>query len=305
MYGVTDTLRRRFAELALLCMAAGCGGGGNADAPTSPNPPPPTPAPAPPPPPPPSAALFRNGFEGTAPGFGFLGLYDRELGNWYSIDAAPGQGWGGMQAARITTRANRRQYNAGWYWHNGQVKPGGWRDGETIYVRLRLRYDDHFRWDGEGSMQNKMVDFGLGGDGSSRVILHQEAPHPTTPCGLADRFRPNFGALSVKVGITFTCTPPVAITYGQWLHVQFAVLASHGAATDGHFKLWVNNNDAGSPSSQLLAISVPTTNGGVNYWNSSGSIGGYITDYPLRDQGWLIDDFEVSDRFDPQWYPSR
>jgi hypothetical protein len=248
-------------------------------------------------------ALFTNSFEGLAPLFGFEGLYDLRFGTWYNILPAVGQGWAGTQGARLVTFASRSQYNAGWYFHNGNLKSGGWRDGDTIYVRMRVRYDDNFRWDGAGSMQNKMVDFGMGGSGASRVILHQESPHQTTPCGLPVSDRPNFGSLSLKIGITFTCTPPVRITFGQWYHVQFAVQSSHGTTRDGHFKIWVNNNDAGAPSSQLLNIAVPTTNGGVNYWNGSMAFGGYITDAPLRNQGWVMDDFQVSDTFSPNWYP--
>ena len=130
------------------------------------------------------------------------------------------------------------------------------------------------------------------GAGAGRVILHQEKPHSTTPCGLADSYYPNHGGFSVKIGITNICTPAVPITYGQWYHVQFAVQTGSNAS----FRLWVNNNNLSSPSSVKTGFSMTT-----EQWNDSWDFGGFITDSPSRDQGFVVDDFQVGLSFDPNW----
>jgi hypothetical protein len=242
--------------------------------------------------------LFRSAFE-TPPLHGFFEQFPVDPASW-TLEFLPSGGWNGTGGAHIVHRANRRQYNLGWIAaprRFGHV----FRPGDVVYVRLRLRYDDDWRWDGRGSMQNKMVDFGIGGT-HSRVILHQESPHPTTTCGIDPRdprVQPSgtIGTLSVKRGITETCTPPVTIERGRWHHVQFAVHSSD-SPTGGQFKLWVDTNDFAGPSSE--AAGFPQT---AEAWNDSWVVGGFMSDAPLRDQGFVIDDFEIGLTFDPGWSP--
>ena len=272
--------------------------------------------------------FFGTDFSGPHPTFGFPEAYPgydgttpRGLcaGDCYFSEAAPTGGFDGSQAAHLVMRAGADQFQQGWLF-DGARPGGGWTYGDTVFIRFRIRFDDNYRWDGVGSQQNKMIDFGGGAD--SRVILHNERPRPTTPCSLnyvdyeqpgnpvfytpADFGMPDgafdtgeWGFFSLKNGIDFPCTPPIPVTYGRWYHVQLAVrLSSAAGASDGFFKLWIDNNDADHPSSQVLDIVRELAE-----WNTSWDVGGYWTNHnPHRDQGWVIDDFYVSDGFDPNWH---
>lgn len=239
-----------------------------------------------------AAVLFSTDYEGSGPRYGFEGVYPSSDGQ-YRIERAPGAGWNGTTGARIIERAGAQQYNLGWY----QAPMHSWSAGDVLYARFRIKFDSNWRWDGDGSMQNKMLDIGVGGNGESRMILHQEREHTTTPCGLTS-VSSAWGAFSMKKGITSTCTPPVPITINHWYHVQLAIRAKR-SSNDGYFKLWVNNNDISNPSSQRNNVDIAAT-----YWNDSWSFGGFITDAPIRDQGWVVDDFELADSFDPNWAPA-
>lgn len=235
---------------------------------------------------------FRSDFEGQSP-YGFALQHPAGDGSEWFEEAA--EGWNG-QGSRLVVRRGREQFNLGWYGDTGGV----WEAGDVIFVRFRIRFDDDWRWDGNGSQQNKLVDIGLGdGSGDSRFILHQESPHPTTPCGLSSRYGGGeYGSLSLKKGITFECTRPVIITYGRWHHVQLAVRASTEGGSDGYFKLWVDNNDFDEPSSQREGTSVTGTD-----WTEFG-FGGFWTDANgRRDQGFVVDDFEIATDFDADWAP--
>ncbi|MHA1962659.1 MAG: hypothetical protein ACW99U_20905, partial [Candidatus Thorarchaeota archaeon] len=233
------------------------------------------------------AIIHNMTFESGAPDYNSDYTYPPD-GHFIS-EQVIGQGWNGTNGHHFITLNGERQYNFGWA--SSIQPPSGWNDGDRVFVRIRLKYDSNFRWDGAGSMQNKMVDFGsdsLGG----RVILHQESPHPTTGCGLDDSYKPHYGSLSVKRNIGAPCTPPVPITYDIWYHVQFEVQSGE----DGYFKLWVNNNDYANPSSEVFGVRLTTA-----HWDDSWDIGGFTTDAPIRDQGWIVDDFQVATTFDPNW----
>lgn len=239
-----------------------------------------------------SEVLYTLPFESGAPTYGTGWTYP--AGSDFQSMQVTGQGWSGTNGHKLITLNGRRQYNSGWVFD--PAPSDGWQNGDIVYVRFRVKYDANFRWDGAGSMQNKMVDFGTS-DRGSRVILHQERPHSTTACGLPDSYYPNYGALSVKKNIGEPCTPPVPITYDTWYHVQFAVQSSTTSSSgDGYFKLWVNNNDFNNPSSQVFNVNITTDD-----WNSSWDFGGFITDAPARDQGFIVDDFQVATTFDPNW----
>jgi polysaccharide lyase-like protein len=233
--------------------------------------------------------LVQEDFSGTAP-YGFEGQYTGEGGSqWYEESVA---GWSGS-GSHLVVREGARQFNLGWFGNSGRE----WQAGDIVYVRFRIRFDDDWRWDGEGSMQNKLMEMGLGGNGASRFILHNEKPHSTTPCGLPDSVNDGtIGGFSLKKGITEECTPPVMVTFGEWYHMQIAVRASSAGGNNGFFKVWVNNNDESNPSAQRLNTSVT-----ADLWDGF-AFGGFFTDAAYyRDQGWVFDDFEIATNFDPDW----
>lgn len=231
--------------------------------------------------------LFQSNFETGAPTYGFVGKYE---GNDFREEQTAG--WTGM-GSRLTVLRGRDQFNLGWYGPTGR----NWSAGETIFVRFRIRFDNNWRWDGTGSQQNKIFDLGVGGNGESRVILHEEKPHSTTPCGLPPGFGGgNWGALSLKKGITEQCTAPVPITHSRWHHVQLALRASAPGQSNGFFKLWVDNNNFGQPSSQRTNTTATAT-----HWDGYG-FGGFWTDRNNnRDQGFVVDDFQIATDFDANW----
>lgn len=263
-----------------------------------------------------SEILFSSNFNSNTPLYGFQTIIP-ENNNYVESFVANG-GFDGSGASHMLMLRDRYGFRTGWEW-NG-TKPGGWNWNDTVYVRFRIRFDDNFRWDGSGSQQNKMIDFG---GINSRVILHNERPRPVTPCGLnyVDYSQPgnpvyntpedfglpagafdngDWGSFSVKQGISEPCTPPVIVTHGRWYHVQFAVRVSSAAGRpDGHFKIWLNNNNFSAPSSQVFNVLQE-----LHEWNTSWDMGGYWSEEnPYRNQGWVIDDFQVATTFDPAWYP--
>ncbi|MEW8628960.1 MAG: polysaccharide lyase [Candidatus Thiodiazotropha sp.] len=259
--------------------------------------------------------LFSTNMNSASGSFGFEGTYPS--GN-YSLDLTSG-GYN-SNGAHIVINRNALQFPFGFY-HPGS-KPGGWTWNDVAYVRFRIKFDDNFRWDGDGSQQNKMVD--IGGGANARVILHNEKDRPSEPCALnyteytssgpityntaQDYGLPSnafssgdYGSLALKNGINPPCTPPVVVTHGVWYHVQFAVkISSSSGRSDGFFKLWVNNNDINNPSTEVLNIIRE-----LGEWNSSWDVGHYWThDNPNRSQGWVIDDYQTATTFDPNWAPS-
>jgi len=248
---------------------------------------------------------------------GFEGRFNE--GSNYTESWSANSGYNGSGGSRLVMMQNREQFTMGWFFDG--TKPGAaWTWNDIAYVRFRIRFDDDYRWDGTGSQQNKLLDFG--GD-DSRVILHNERDRPTTPCGLknidysqpgqpvsnteADYGLPagafdngNWGSLALKRGINEPCTPPVIVSHGVWYHVQLAVKISSAAnRSDGYFKLWLNNNDIQNPSTQILNIVQ-----GLLDWNNSWTFGGYWTNAnQFRNQGWIVDDFQMGDQFDSNWAP--
>jgi len=264
----------------------------------------------------PVESLFRVDFNSGVSPYGFEAMFVPEEPAWYSANYLPTGGYDNSPAIQIIANQGNEQFRLGWYW-NGTRPGANWDWNDTVYVRFRIRFDDTYRWDGTGSQQNKMVDFG-GSDEISRVILHNERPGTTSPCTLnyagGTSYTPadyglttgafdsgEWGSFAIKRGITETCTPPVAVTYGTWYHIQLAVkVSSASGVSDGEFRLWINNNNQTGPSTELLNIQQ-----GVSDWNNSWDFGGYWTHAnTIRDQGWRVDDFEVSEQFDPNWSPA-
>lgn len=227
--------------------------------------------------------------------------------NWGSCGSArwalqhlPTGGWNGTGGARLVARAGYSQGSIGWVDRSDLV---AWNQGDHFYVRFRIRFDSTMRWDGAGSQQNKMFIWGAGEHNglNHRVMLHQEKDHPTSPCAdlPAATSNANFGTIAVKRNIQQFCTPPAAITYDQWYHVQFYVKSGATAdSQDAELKLWVNNSNFAAPTSQRI--------GGFNlavlgHWDQGFQFGGFWTDAVSRDSSWIVDDFQIGLSFDPSW----
>jgi len=241
--------------------------------------------------------LFRSDFNNGSSPYSFARAYAN--GGQYSESRVAAGGWNGTGGTHLEHVANQRQYNLGWYFSGRNIRTSNglpeWRVGDIVYVRLRLRYDDDWRWDGEGGMSNKMIDFGMGGDGSGRIIMRQTKPSTTTCAPNPATYGPSNGGITVGIGITYTCTPAAIITYGRWHHVQFAVQTS--ASNTGYIKVWVDNNDFNNPTSEIRGLTISNVAG----WNDSWTVGGFMTDAPVRTSGFVMDDFEVATAFDPNW----
>ena len=237
--------------------------------------------------------LFRADFNTGSSPYNFEQQY--AFNGYWQYQHLAGGGWTGG-GAHVIHNANLRQYNLGWELYTGNyTTPHTWAVGDLVYIRLRLRYDDDWRWDGQSAMSNKMIDLGIGGHDQSRVIMRVLKPGEfATTCQPAMSLGSNYGGITVGQGITDRCTPPVTITHSRWHHVQFAVQTS--ASGNGYMKVWVDNNTFANPSSQITGLTQF-----VDEWNGSWNVGGFMTDYPIRTSGFIIDDFEVGLSFDPNW----
>jgi hypothetical protein len=212
--------------------------------------------------------------------------------------------------------AGREQYNLGW------VAPssGSYSVGDAVYIRFRIRFDDDHLWLGDGSLQNKFILLGDSrAQAPSRFIVHNEKPHDTAYCALGynrydgsgPRWMPRdfglnysswedpeiagkYSSLSVKVNIGPECTPPLLLTRGEWYHVQ--IYAKSSANRTGEFKVWLNNDDFGSPNSQERGFNL-----GTEAWGGGMTVGGFMSAAPTREGGFRLDDVELGTSFDPSW----
>ena len=76
------------------------------------------------------------------------------------------------------------------------------------------------------------------------------------------------------------------MTFGQWYHIQ-AVVQSH-ASGGAFYRLYVNNNNEGSPNEEVSGFTRTTNN-----WNDSISVGGFWTHVNSnRISRWIVDDIE-------------
>jgi len=258
--------------------------------------------------------LFRDGFEGSAPRFGFGYSYPPSSSE-FSLEKLASGGFNGA-AGHLRTFAGAEQYGLGW-----STSPLGrsFANGDAVYIRFRIRYDDDHRWTGNGSLQNKFLMMGNADSSpNSRFIIHSEKPHQTSGCtlgfngdGNGTRWLPRdfgmnynswddpaiaglWGSLAIKVNISWSCAAPVPVTRGVWYHVQ--VYAKSGLNNTGEFKMWVNNNNFASPNSRATGFTL-----GSDSWANGFTIGGYQTDTPSTTGGFRLDDVEIGTAFDGAW----
>jgi hypothetical protein len=248
---------------------------------------------------------FAENFEKPPPLYGWEAIHKLEGSNLWRIINLPDGGWNGTQAAMLVAKKGERQFNIGWY--NFSARKGNfpkqWKQGDAFYVRFRVRFPENMRWDGTGSQQNKLFVWGAGkyNGENHRVMLHQEANHPTSPCcNMEDKYKNTaFGLFSLKQNITENCTPGIAVTFGKWYHIQFYVKSSSTAdSDDAVLRLWVNNNEKQRPSSETIGFNLAVQ----GIWDQGFTFGGFWTDAnPNRDYKVIFDDFEIADFFDDQW----
>jgi hypothetical protein len=259
--------------------------------------------------------VFREDFNTGPPSYSFS--YTFPTAGMYTLSHDADGGPDRSGAAHLRMLAGRDQYNLGWV---AATSGRSYSVGDAVYIRFRIRFDDDHLWQGGGSLQNKFILLGESrAETQSRIIVHNEKPHPTSGCSLGydrydgsgPRWMPRdfglnysswedpaiagrYSSLSVKVNIGLDCTPPLLLTRGEWYHVQiYAKSSSNGT---GEFKVWMNNNDFASPNSQTRGFNL-----GTHAWDSGMTVGGFMSEAPTRDGGYLIDDVELGGSFDSGW----
>jgi hypothetical protein len=186
------------------------------------------------------------------------------------------------------------QFRWGW---SGNIEPSDPPQGARRYYRWRMRFspDTNFRavdW-GNGSSPSALVNkVFLVGDGGRtdrcRVILEYTAD---PDAGNVRRMR-----LQIDGGEDPALSGPWPI--GQWLNIQIEVdSSSTPSSPDGGYKLWINNNDYGSPTAQTTGITLLTSN-----WKFV-RLGAFVS-HGLASGGvhaFRHTDFQASTTFDPNW----
>lgn len=259
--------------------------------------------------------IVQEDFNGGAPNYSFAHTFP--LAGMYTLSHDADGGPDGSGAAHLRMLAGRDQYNLGWV---ASTSGGSFSVGDAVYFRFRIRFDDDHLWLGGGSLQNKFILLGESrAQTQSRIIIHNEKPHPTSGCSLGydrydgsgPRWMPRdfglnysswedpqiaglYSSLSVKVNISLDCTPPLLLTRGEWYDVQ--IYAASSSNRTGEFKIWVNNNNFASPDSQVRGFNLGTFG-----WSSGMTVGGFMSEAPDRDGGYRIDDVQLGTSFDSDW----
>ena len=129
---------------------------------------------------------------------------------------------------------------------------------------------------------------------------------------------PIYGSIGPYVNINWigNCAPPALVARGNlvnapapgpnsarpvngWYHFQ--IQAQSGNPGQGAFRMWVNNNNFGAPTSAQIGLRDGLW---VTGWgNSQLFVGGYQDEPPAHDLGYRLDDFQLGPSFDATWYP--
>jgi hypothetical protein len=237
--------------------------------------------------------------------------------------------------------SSTNQFNAGW--QTGSLSTLGKPTsaiGDSVWFRWRIRFDDETRWrTTTPATSAKFLLFGsTGAEPNSRVILHLFNPYQNGGCSLgfdygyndppyepdvewitpadfglsASQWTGDYGSFSPHVNISWACAAGVAVTHADmpspvapqhvgaapvngWYHLQFYVKSGDG---DAEFRVYANNDDEANPSSRRTGIDLHTTG-----WDGQVDFGGYWGVGGSENISFIVDDFQVGDSFDPNWYP--
>jgi hypothetical protein len=125
-----------------------------------------------------------------------------------------------------------------------------------------------------------------------------------------------YASFQSNVNIGWSCNPGVLVTRSNhslpvpkpqnngaaptdgWYHLQFQAVSGNNGEAD--FRTWANNNSYTAPSSEHLDMPDGL---GTTGWNNGIDFVGYWGTKYAGDMGFTVDDFEVSNTFDPNWYP--
>lgn len=164
--------------------------------------------------------------------------------------------------------------------------------GTRRYYRFRMRVSGNNRgrsWDdgAPSDITNKVLIVGQGCGRGCRFILTYE----TADGGGIRNFRiQKDGGEDLDDTGSF---PP-----DKWLSVQVELLTGKPGASDGGYRLWVNNGDYKRPDAKRDRIELH----GANHryvW-----LGGFVNDGLMSDGTHVLDlaDFEIGTAFDPDWH---
>lgn len=217
--------------------------------------------------------------------------------NWTRNFPATG-GYNSTPGLEIIFNAGFEQYDSG---YSSGIGGCSFDTNDDIFIRFWIRYNSNYRWNGDGSMQDKMVIFG-DNDTDSRFIFMNERNNSSRPCTPPDSITSEQGSFSLMKNIggdpgedNIDCTPYYLMTHSTVYFIQYEV-----DAADDCLRLWINNNNQGSPTRSYCG-----ENGGGNY--SLGTDvneikwGGFMSDTPAVSAGKVWDNLVVATDFDPNW----
>ncbi|HEU4779624.1 MAG TPA: hypothetical protein VFS58_07035, partial [Steroidobacteraceae bacterium] len=126
-----------------------------------------------------------------------------------------------------------------------------------------------------------------------------------------------YAGFSSHVNIDWSCAPAVLVTRANhpspvpkpqnqgaapingWYHLQYQATTGGNGTAD--FRIWANNNNQTSPSSEHLNMDAGL---GTTGWDGDVNVVGYWGTNYQGTIGFVIDDFEIGPTFDPNWYPA-
>jgi hypothetical protein len=209
-----------------------------------------------------------------------------------------GGGPSGQDAMELTQlyAGSSSSWGGQFYWGwMGDVESQDPPQGARRYYRWRMRFSPNtnlraLNWN-DGSrtgIENKLLIVGDTCGSSCRFILTYEGDITNNRVGA---FRLQLDGGAFRVG-----TPPQA--FGQWLNIQIELDSSTTTGSgDGGYKIWINNNNYGSPTAQISGFQLNPRN-----WRYVGF--GYYNNHGLASDGvhiWRHSDFQVATTFDSNW----
>ena len=244
--------------------------------------------------------FFRMNYSaGAAPAGGWPVVV--QAGTTFTRTHAPGGGPQGEDAYDLTQRhtgSGAPAYGGEFYWGwNGNIEGQNPAQGDRRYYRWRMRFTPNSNFRGvyqDGSptsLTNKVLMIGDGcGRNACRVIVNYRGGN----AGQVGYLR-----IQIDGGESLAETPPLNV--GEWLDIQVEVDSSSTTSSgDGAYKLWVNNNNYGSPTAQRAGFQLNPVN-----WRYV-MLGAYNNNGLASDgvHAWRQTGFEASTAFDSGWHRS-